>query len=112
MRILWLLHADRTRGRSNELFGHRVPDALRKSLLAIDTCAAPAPKTERVAIVTERTRSSYQRLRMALAAKGVPATLRVVKDDAATGNAEQRDRALLSNAILVEIVNQVGPGAN
>jgi uncharacterized protein len=110
MRHLWLLHGEREG--HDELLGHPVPAELRRALLSIDTCVGAKPKTEQVTIVAERTRGAHHRLRMALSERGVPTTIRIVKDDATQSNSEQRDRAMLSNAVLVEIVKQIGPGAN
>jgi uncharacterized protein len=106
----WLLHDDPPPGPPQELMGYRVPSEVRSELLALELRTLPVPQAERVVIVAEQARESYDRLRDSLAAGGAPTTVRVVKDEGVNSN-ENRERAKLSHAVLVEIVNQLGQGA-
>jgi pimeloyl-ACP methyl ester carboxylesterase len=111
-RNLWLLHDERRQDPPQEIMGYRVPAQLRQELLALDAPSLPPPQAERVAIVAEEARGSYDRLRDSLAARSVPASVHIVKDDRTNGSGGQRERAKLSHAVLVEIVNQLGRGAS
>lgn len=106
----WLLHPDRTSYPPQELLGYQVPAELRGELLALDACATAAPRAERAVIVAEETRQSYDRLRESLAASGVSTMVRVVKDEGASADGGQRERAKLSHSVLVEIVSQLSQG--
>lgn len=111
-RNLSLLHDDRQQHPPQEVMGYRVPPELRQELIALDAPSMPVPQAERVAIVAEEARRSYDRLRDSLAARNVPASVHIVKDDAANAAGEERERAKLSHAVLVEIVNQLAGGAS
>lgn len=109
-RHLWLLHGYREPEATPELLGFTMPDGLRRSLLAFDACARPAPQVERVAIVAESEQQPYDRLRESLAGRGIPTVTSVVKDDGVKTEGAQRERVKLSHAVLVEIVKQLEQG--
>lgn len=111
-RNLWLLHDERREEPPREVMGYQVPAELRQELVALDTPTLPAPQAERVAIVAESAHGSYARLRDSLTAHNVPTSVHVVTDEGVNAGGGQRERAKLSHAVLVEIVNQLGRGAS
>jgi pimeloyl-ACP methyl ester carboxylesterase len=105
-RNVWLLHADRLRMPSNELLGFAFPHELRNSLAALDAFSGPAPQAERAVIATLELRPSYSELSKRLERDGIATNLSVVSEDGA-GHASMRERTLLSNAILVRMVDEL-----
>jgi len=111
-RNLALLHADRPPGARDELLGHPLPPGHRRELLEVNACGLPRPQAERVVIVAEETREPYARLRESLESHGVPTALKLVKDENVAQDGNQRERARLGHAVLVEIVSQLGNEAH
>ena len=105
-RNIWLLHADRVDSHPDELFGFTFPADLRASLRALDACEKPAPQAERVVIATLEHRTAYATLKQSLEAAGVSTSISVVSENGA-GHASTRERTLLSNAILVRMVDEL-----
>jgi pimeloyl-ACP methyl ester carboxylesterase len=105
-RNIWLLHADRLDSHPDELFGYTFPEELRASLRELDACAKPAPQAERVVIATLEQRLAYTTLKRSLDEAGVPTSISVVTESGA-GHASTRERTLLSNAILVRMVDEL-----
>lgn len=105
-RNIWLLHADRLDSHPHELFGFPFPKELRASLCELDACAKPAPRAERVVIATLEQRLAYTTLKQTLEREGIPTSIAVVSENGA-GHESTRERTLLSNAILVRMVDEL-----
>jgi pimeloyl-ACP methyl ester carboxylesterase len=110
-RNLALLHADRVAVVGDELLGYPLSPAHRRELLEMNSSALPAPQAERIVIVAEESRAPYVRLRETLESQGVPTTMKLVKEDNGAADGNQRERARLAHAVLVEIVSQLGAEA-
>lgn len=110
-RNLWLLHGERLALPQDELVGYAFPSELRAELARLDMRNLPKPRAERVVIVAEQEREAYARLRDGLTAQGIPAAIRVVKDEAAESSGGQRERAKLSHAVLLQITQDLEQGA-
>jgi uncharacterized protein len=101
-RNLMLLHAHRTRGRHDELLGHRFPPVVRSLTEAIDLRHGPMPRAPKAVILTAEARPEHQALRASMERAGVSATVKTIVETTA-GQQEVRERALLFNAMLLEI---------
>jgi pimeloyl-ACP methyl ester carboxylesterase len=110
-RSLLLLHAARARKSNTDLLGYPLPAELRRSLESIDLCRAcnaERPRAGRVHVVAAEARPEYTRLCDALTAAGHATRLRVVSEALAGASSAPRDKAALSNDILVAITEQLG----
>jgi pimeloyl-ACP methyl ester carboxylesterase len=106
-RNLVLLHANRTRGRRDELLGYPFSSAVRSATEAIDLTRAAPAKSERAVVFSAEQRAEHLALRDWYERSGVPTALRVVRDPAEAANSQNRERALLSNAVLAAVVEEL-----
>lgn len=106
-RNLVLLHADRTRGRRDELLGFPFPDATRTGTEAIDLGQHAQLKSARVAMFTASETAEHRSLRDGYERSGIPTVLRTVRDSDGAPDAQVRERTQLSNAVLHEIVQEL-----
>ncbi len=106
-RNLILLHASRTRGRRDELLGHSFPSELRRSTEALDLLREAAPKTDKAVIFTSNETKEHRSLQSLLQSSGVPSVVRAVTEPATNAQPETRERALPSNQVLVEMVQEL-----
>jgi uncharacterized protein len=109
-RNLVLLHADRTRGRRDELLGYPFSSAVRSATEAIDLTRSPPAKSERVIVFSSEERDEHRALRDWYERSGVPTSVRVVREQTEAANSQNRERTLLSNAVLLEIVQELRGG--
>lgn len=106
-RNLILLHADRTRGRKDELLGHAFPAAMRASTEALNLLREGAPRADKALIFTGKEAEEHRSLRSLLERSGVKSEVRAVTEPATNAQPELRERALPSNQVLVEMVQEL-----
>lgn len=106
-RNLILLHADRTRGRRDELLGHPFPPAVRRATEGIDLATSEGPKADATVIVTDRPTDEQRALQASLERNGKAASLKTVVDEAQDGRQEVRERAMLVGPALTAIAQEL-----
>jgi pimeloyl-ACP methyl ester carboxylesterase len=106
-RNLFLLHAARTRGRRDELLGHPFPSDVRAAIEALDLTRIGTPQADRTVILTAEPRQSHETLRAALERAGVAAKIKQAAESATNGEQEVRERALLSNSVLLDMAEEL-----
>jgi len=106
-RNLRLLHASTTRGRKDELLGHVFPWAVREPTEALDLLREAAPRTDRALIFTAKEAPEHRTLRCLFERSGVKTEVRMVTEPATNAQPDARERALPSNAVLVEMVQEL-----
>ncbi len=105
-RNLALLHADRTRGRRDELMGFPFPHEVRRAIEALDLNAS-APLTDKAVIFTTEARAEHRALCASFERAGVATSVQTVADASTNINSAVRERALLSNAVLLDMVQEL-----
>lgn len=106
-RNLILLHASRTRGRTDELLGHRFSSAVRQSTESIDLLRQALPRADKALIFTAKEAIEHRALRTMLDKAGVKTELKMVNEPNTNAQPEVRERALASNSVLMEIVQEL-----
>jgi uncharacterized protein len=106
-RNLILLHAARTRGRKDELLGHVFSSSVRESTEALDLLGQATPRTDKAIILAGNEALEHRALRSLFELSGVRTDLRMVTEPATNAHPEARERALPSNAVLVEMVQEL-----
>ncbi|MET0795517.1 MAG: alpha/beta fold hydrolase [Polyangiaceae bacterium] len=106
-RNLVLLHADRTRGRRDELLGFPFPAQIRAGTQAIDLTLGPPVKSGRVVVLSSEERNEHRALRDRYERSGVPTQLRSVQEPEEVPGRRLRERPMLSNAVLVELAREL-----
>jgi uncharacterized protein len=106
-RNLMLLHANRTRGRRDELLGHAFPPALRSAIEALDLADGVVPKAEKVLIFTDQPRPEHDAFKLSLERAGIAADLKVNADSATDGRQEVRERTLIPSAVLSDMAQEL-----
>jgi alpha/beta superfamily hydrolase len=106
-RNLVLLHADRTRGRRDELLGYPFTRAARTGTESIDLTRGTPAKPERAVVFSSEERAEHRALREYYERSGVQTVLRTVRDQTEAANSQNRERTLLSNAVLLEIAQEL-----
>lgn len=106
-RNLMLLHADRTRGRRDELLGHPFPERVRRATQALDLRVGPIPDADKVAIFTAKPRSEHRALQAWFERGGIVTHVREVAEPSTNARQEVRERALLSNTVLFDIAREL-----
>jgi pimeloyl-ACP methyl ester carboxylesterase len=106
-RNLVLLHAERTRGRRDELLGYPFTEQVRSATEAIDLTNGVHVKSERAVVFSAEARAEHRALRDKYERSGIPTLLRTVPEEEQAAGAQIRERALLSNAMLLEITQEL-----
>ncbi len=106
-RNLILLHASRTRGRKDELLGHVFPRAVREQTEALDLLSEVVPRADKAVVFTGNESLEHRSLRSLFEHSGLKTEVRVVTEPATNAHPEARERALPSNAVLVEMVQEL-----
>ena len=106
-RNLVLLHADRTRGRRDELLGFPFTAEVRASTEAIDLTAGAPIKAKRAVILSSDERAEHRALRDWYERSGVPTELRTVQEPEEAAGRRLRERPMLSNAVLLELAREL-----
>lgn len=109
-RNLVLLHADRTRGRRDELLGYSFNEAVRSATEAINLAGGAPVKSERAVVFSSKAHPEHRALRDWYERSGVPTLLHKVQEPEAAAGAQIRERTLLSNAVLAEIAQELRGG--
>lgn len=106
-RNLVLLHADRTRGRRDELLGFPFTARVRAGTEAIDLTSGTPIKAKRVVVLSSEQRSEHHALRDWYERSGVPTELRTVQEQDEVAGRRLRERPMLSNAVLLELAAEL-----
>jgi len=106
-RNLVLLHADRTRGRRDELLGFPFNPKVRAGTEAIDLTTGPPVTAKRVIVLSSEQRDEQRALRDWYERSGVPTELRTVQEPDEVAGRSMRERPMLSNAVLLELAAEL-----
>jgi pimeloyl-ACP methyl ester carboxylesterase len=105
-RNLLLLHAATTRGRRDELLGHAFPSRIRAATEALDLTRGITPRSEKTTLFVAETSPDHLALKHALERAGQSCVIQTSADEG-TGSTETRERALLSNTVLVDMAKEL-----
>lgn len=97
------MHTEKLRRQREELVGYPCPSALRSSIAALDLTQAAKPSAARVRIMVGGRGPEHQRLCDHLSGLGIDAAVREVG-----GGAQRREKAMLTNEILVAMTEELG----
>lgn len=106
-RNLVLLHADRTRGRRDELLGFPFNARVRAGTEAIDLTAGSPVKVKRAVVLSSEQRDEHRALRDWYERSGVPTELRTVQEADEVAGRRLRERPMLSNTVLLELAAEL-----
>ncbi|HYP74541.1 MAG TPA: alpha/beta fold hydrolase [Polyangiaceae bacterium] len=106
-RNLVLLHAERTRGRRNELLGFPFNARVRAGTEAINLTTGSPVKAKRVVVLCSDERNEHRALRDWYERSGVPTELRAVQEPDEVAGHSMRERPMLSNAVLLELAAEL-----
>lgn len=104
-RNLTLLHAGATRGRRDELLGHGFPARIRAATEALDLRGV-APRSEKTTLFVAEASPDHLALKHAFERANLACAIQTSADEGA-GSGETRERALLSNTVLVDMAKEL-----
>jgi len=106
-RNLVLLHADRTRGRRDELLGFPFDARVRAGTEAIDLTTGPGVHAKKVVVLCSEERDEHRAVRDWYERSGVSTELRIVRESDEITGRNLRERPMLSNAVLLELAAEL-----